>query len=100
MAVCGTIVIFKVSQLIEKYTKHLSNILAWYGKNSMFILLLHYSESELVRYERMSISNNIYINKTEVGSLKIFIITLGTMIIDSSKKLIDYIKGKIKNQEA
>ena len=87
-AICGIIVILRLSQLIEKYLKQFGNILAWYGKNSMFILLLHQVESTFVKYGQILHENNSSIYKMEVSALKIFITTIGTLIINWIKKLV------------
>ena len=96
-ATCGTIIILKISQIIEKYIKHLGKILAWYGKNSMYILLLHYAETLLVPYARLHYidGNTIEIYIIQIIALKIAICTLGTLIINGIKKGILCIKNHI-----
>ena len=95
---CGTIMIFKISQIIEKYMKHLGKILAWYGRNSMYILLLHYAESMLIRYETIPyfIGNTIWMYIIQIIAYKITICTVGTFIINGVKRGIFYIKDRIK----
>ena len=94
--VCGIITILKFSQLIEKYIKHLGNILAWYGRNSISILIMHYAEINLVPYSTLPLSTNKKIYEIQLGSLKLLIATIGTLIINSIKRGIFYIKDHIK----
>ncbi len=97
-ATCATIIIFKISQIIEKYIKHLGKIFAWYGRNSIYILLLHYAETMLVHYGKLHYfeGNTIWIYIIQILALKIAICTVGTLIINGIKKGIFYIKDHIK----
>ena len=98
-ATCGTIIIFKISQIIEKYIKYLGKILAWYGKNSMYILLLHYAETMLTNYGKIPyLAENRDMTQAEVLkiALKIAICTAGTIVINGIKKGILCIKNHIK----
>ncbi len=53
-AMCGTIIIFGLSNLLEKTTNYISRILQWYGKNSLYILLFHHLET-IVPYSNLGI---------------------------------------------
>ena len=91
-AICGTMVILKISQLIEKYFKVLGNVLAWYGKNSMYVLLFHHLERSLVKYgDIFKTEGSIF--KMQVICMKMVIITVGTKCIEEIKK-IKYLKNE------
>ena len=41
MAIAGSIIVLKIAMLIEKYLKYSAKVLAWAGKNSLYILYGH-----------------------------------------------------------
>ncbi len=96
---CGTIMILKISQLIEKYLKYLGDAFAWYGKNSMFILAFHYIESKIFNYSGFYTSDNIRKSQVQVFSLKILIITTGVLILNWFKKLNNYFEMNKQNKK-
>lgn len=49
-ALCGSIVILKLSSIIEKHLKQSTKIISWCGKNSLYILSVHYIETALITY--------------------------------------------------
>lgn len=58
-AICGTLVIFKLSLLLDQYVKKFSKALAWCGKNSLYILIGHYLESSFVNYNFYIYNNTL-----------------------------------------
>ncbi len=99
-AICGTIIVLKISMIIEQKTKFITKILAWFGKNSMYILLIHRIEMSLINYDKLF---NVIINKKSLYKLmvsltKIGIGTIGTLIIIYIKKSCAQIKKNIKNR--
>lgn len=96
-AVCGTIIILKISMVIEKKAKVLTKVLSWFGKNSMYILLIHHIECSLVFYDKIfkTIVNKKRIFKITVIFTKLGIVTIGTIIINYINK---YIIQKIRRK--
>lgn len=91
-AIVGTIVVFKMSKIVHKFFQYLSEILMWYGKNSLYIICGHYIELKLIQYENFPINNG-----GELFVVKILIITLITYI---STNIIKLLKSKyIHNNE-
>lgn len=90
VAICGTIITLKISMIIEHRTKIISKGLAWFGRNSMYILLIHYMERTLILYN--NIFSNIANKKTLYKLIKIIIkmgiVTIGTIIINYISKFI------------
>lgn len=90
VAICGTIITLKISMIIEHRAKIISKVLAWFGRNSMYILLIHYMERTLILYD--NILSNIANKKTLYKLLKIIIkmeiVTLGTLSINYISKFI------------
>lgn len=99
-AICGTIIVLKISMIIEQKTKLMTKILAWFGKNSMYILLIHRMEMSLVNYNKLFkvIINKKTLYKLLVSLTKIGIGTIGTLIIINIKKSSTQIKKYIKNR--
>ena len=99
-AICGTIMVLKVSMIIEHNTKLLTKVLSWFGKNSMYILLIHHMEFSLIYYDRLfnGILNRKRLYKLVVVLTKIGIGTIGTLIIINIKKSSTQIKKYIKNR--
>lgn len=82
-AICGSLLILKLSLIIEKYMKKLGKILVWYGKNSMYILMVHHIEWSLINYNFI---NNIHYSMTII---KLFIILIKMSIITVGVKIIN-----------
>ncbi len=55
-AVCGSLIVLKISKLIEIFSKILTKILKWYGKNSIYVLCLHYMEYRLIDYSKLGLT--------------------------------------------
>lgn len=94
-AILGTLIVFKISQLIEKYTKYITKTLSWYGKMSMYILCFHFLETRLIDYKYFGV-----IGKEQTFLAKLIIVTLLTivlsLIIKLVKKGINKLNGVIK----
>ena len=91
-AISGSLVVFKLSSLIEKYLKNTSKILGWCGKYSLYILLINYIESKFIKY-------NFYLYNPSVTKISIIlirwiIVLLCTFIV---VKIIDIIHNKKTN---
>ena len=99
-AICGTIGVLKISMIIEQKTKFIAKTLAWFGKNSMYILLIHYMEISLINYDKLFkiIINKKSLYKLIVSLTKIGIGTIGTLIISYINKSNTKIKNYIKNR--
>lgn len=86
-AICGSIIILKLSNIIEKKIKRMPQFLAWCGKNSLYILIAHYIGTSLFAY-------NININVNILND------TIKTIIIISEKYFLSivfaYICTKLK----
>ena len=96
-AICGSIIIIKLSMLIEQKTKILSKVLSWYGKNSIYILLFHYIEFVTINYKSILKCINVnMIYKSIVLALKIGFTTLGTALLYIVKKNILKKKQDVK----
>ena len=98
-AICGSIIVIKISQLISIYLKPIGNILSWYGKNSMYILMIHYIELGLVNYN-VIIKNptNSTIMKFSISILKLIFVTLATLFINGVRMCVHNIK-MLKNKK-
>lgn len=46
--ICGCYIIMLISSFIEKHTRHISNVLAFVGKYSLFVLCIHIVELNLI----------------------------------------------------
>ena len=94
IGICGTIVVLKISKIIEQKSIFLTNILSWYGRNSMYILLIHHVERELVNYENLykNFLNKKTLLKFMIIFLKMTLCSIGTLIIIKVKKFILNIK--------
>jgi len=82
-AIAGTIICLKISNLIENFTTYLSNILQWFGKNSMIILGVHYIERMIIPYKNFGITD-----KGEMVIAKLMIITICTFLLYNIKILL------------
>ena len=89
VAICGSVVVIYISKLIDNRLKNISKILKWYGKNSCWIILLHFMEKELINYDFL----NVFSNKGYVCFIeficKIIIITFFMVMIVKIKKNIN-----------
>lgn len=74
-AISGTIIVFKLSKIIESLSKTMTRILCWYGKNSMYILCAHFIEMNILQYK-----NNGIAEKLETIIIKLIVVTLITYI--------------------
>ena len=92
-AISGSIVVFKISQIISLKVKILSDILSWYGKNSIFILIMHYLEKNIIPYDRFFVVQEHIIL---INYIKLLIVTIGTLIIENTYKLVNNSKLCIK----
>jgi len=84
-AICGSIIIIKISKIIDTYLDYIPYFLSWCGKNSLYILIGHYGEMNLIKYDLIK-------NKSLLIYLKICISFTFGAIIMSIYKLIDIIK--------
>ena len=102
-AVCGSLIILKFSKFFESKKIYTNNFLAWCGKNSLYILLIHYIENTLLRFEVLKIRfDNIYI---EIF-FRILIDIIGAYVVVQLYKLVRKIhlmiirkKYKVKEKE-
>ena len=87
--ICGTIIIFKISELIDLKLKIISKILQWYGKNSMLILCAHQIECRMMDNIYTQVSEfikNVHLYKAIITTIKIAIATVATIILTFPKK--------------
>lgn len=59
-AISGTIIILKISMIIEYRFALLTSILSWCGKNSLYILFGHHIEGNLIKYDIIIKNDTIY----------------------------------------
>ena len=67
-ALSGSLIIIKISMIMNNRLKIMANFFKWCGKNSLYILFGHYFEIELLKYNFKI--NNIYIYKFLLIQLK------------------------------
>ena len=88
-AISGSLIIFKLSFWMEKNMKKISKAIAWCGKYSFYILIIHYLEIAFINY-------NFYVYNSAVTILLMILIKcfisiictfLITLIIDLAKKI-------------
>lgn len=82
-AIAGTIVVLKISKLIENFPKFMPNILKWFGRNSIYALCFHYIEWKLINYNNLGLTQNILI-----VPIKLIIITTCMLLFINLKNLI------------
>ena len=82
-AISGTIIVFKISKIIEEISKIMTKILCWYGKNSMYILCAHFLEMGIIPYNSIGITE-----KWKLIIVKLIIVTLITYGYTSLVKII------------
>lgn len=100
-AICGTIVIFKISKIINLKFKKISKILQWYGRNSMIVLGIHHLESYALNGLYSLISNKIinkHIYRIIIASIKVLIATLGLLLFNYFKALCNTLKKSIMDK--
>ena len=93
-AIAGTIIIFKLSMMIEKRFPSVTSILSWCGRNSLYILFGHHIESSLIKYN-MIIKNKILFN-IALSPWKCFNSVLFGALILGFIKLMNLFFSKIK----
>ena len=74
VAISGVLIVFKISMFIEKHFKNISSLLAWFGKNSLYILIGHYIDRRLIKYN-ISIDNKTLF-KLVMSSIRIVVSTV------------------------
>lgn len=80
VAISGVLIVFKISMFIEKHFKYISSLLAWFGKNSLYILIGHYIDRGLIKYN-ISIDNKTLF-KYVMASIRIVVSTaIGWILI-------------------
>ncbi len=85
IAISGSLIVLKLSQLIDKYSEYISYFFSWCGKNSLYVLIGHYFEMNLVGYKSIK---NVYL----LMYLKVCISFAICFVILGIKKLIDIVK--------
>lgn len=80
-AISGTIIVFKISQIIEKFSKYITKVLSWFGRNSMYVLCFHYLEMNVIKYSYFGITS-----KWQLAITKVIIITIFTKMIEIIKE--------------
>lgn len=98
-AIAGSLIVMKISMIINDKIKLLSKILKWFGRNSVYILAFHTAESALIDYSFINnFISNASIYKLLVSVIKMCIITCFTQIYillkDKINKLLYYIRKK------
>lgn len=88
-AISGTIIVFKISKIIEDISKVITNVLCWYGKNSMYILCAHFWEIQIIQYNSIGITE-----KWKLIIVKLIIVTLITFIYTKVAQIIKNKKGE------
>ena len=94
-AVCGSMVVMKISMIINNKFNFVGKILSWFGKNSMYVLICHYIEMNLIKYNVIfSMLKNKTIKKAVYSITKLIIISIGTEGILLGKKALNKVKNK------
>lgn len=96
--VSGTIVVFRVSEIIDKRCRVFSNILLWYGRNSIYILGFHYIESMLIPYRNIFEFDNIKSIKILTIIIKIAFISILNIILQLCFNIKILYKKEEKNE--
>lgn len=92
-SISGCMIIFLISNIIDKFLKKTSTILAWYGKYSIYILIFHYIETRLFNYKLFK--NNISI----ILILRLSIITISLLCyLFLKKKITSTLKNQSNNR--
>ncbi len=94
-AICGTLIVFKISKIIEKMPKFIPDTLQWFGKNSMYVLCIHFLEGKLMPYKAI-----FHMNKNlTLLIIKILFISMSTFLLVNIKNIMSKLKNKIKLQK-
>lgn len=94
-AISGVLIIFKISKFIENKFNKLTKILSWYGKNSMYILLIHQIEISTIPYKSFINIKNPTTAIIIISIIKLTIITSVTVVILEFLKLKKVLLEKI-----
>lgn len=86
VAICGSMIVLKLSSIMESKMKYTSKLLAWCGLNSLWILICHYIEASIFTYDFNITNNNL--NIVIVIFLKCFFVITLTFIIANIKNRI------------
>ena len=95
-AISGTIIILKISMIIESKFAILTKILSWCGKNSLFILFGHHIESSMINYNIIIENKSLY--KLVVSILKCLISIVLSVVILGISKFFNIVFKKIKTK--
>lgn len=92
-AFCGSMVVMKISMIINNKFNFIGKILGWFGKNSMYVLICHHAEINLIKYNVIfSMIKNKTIKKAVYSITKLVIISIGTEVIVLGKKALNKVK--------
>ena len=96
-AICGSMLILKLANIIEKKCNKLAKILSWCGENSLYILIIHYIETALIKYNITP--ENIELQKTIIITIKLIISTSFALVLIKIKEHCQkYILNIVKKQ--
>lgn len=90
IAFCGSMVTIKLSYIIDKYLKIIGRFFCWCGKNSVYILIVHYFEYKIFKYTG---------NYFEIFVKKLIFIMIVTFCITFFKSIIIRTITKLKNKK-
>lgn len=94
VAISAIFVVLKLSKIILQKFNSLANVLMWYGKNTLYVLLFHYTEWELIPYDRI-FEYSLWTDRMVMLTIKIIIVTVGVFV----KDLIFAIYNKLRNKK-
>ena len=89
-AICGSLVIFKFSMFTEQKLKHITAFLSWCGKNSLYLLIGHFINLMLIKYNMSNYNKTLYIMYPIMSKI-LFSLICALIIIYISR-----IKNKLK----
>lgn len=87
LAICGTIIVIKISKIIENFPLYIPEILKWYGRNSMLIICFHHLELNVIPYYLLGICTAL-----QLFIAKIVIITILTILMN----IIEVLRKEVK----
>lgn len=90
-AIAGSIIILKLSNLIHAKLKILSEVLVWLGKNSLYVLIIHYLEQQLINYNKSVWVQNVPIIKIYY---KLILIIISTYVCEKFLNFKNELKSK------
>lgn len=93
-AISGTIILLKMSMIVEAKSNFCKKILSWCGKNSLYILFGHHIESSLIRYG--IINKNKTLNKVILSLYKCSLSIILALGIIYFKKILNFTLTNIK----